>query len=436
MILDEFYKLAIASVGYSLDEDNFLVKKTSNGTTREHYNKKQIMLYNSSTRLTSSDDIIIFNPLEEDSIKGINPSMVKYKALLEKQLSVSFNNTAELLAMLASDLELQKKASLELNRFISDLNKLRQPNMKEIVDEKFVKLLRNINDTSYTKSINNGSMYIKTEKGKVIDGEKFNKIGMLSLPIYEDLKENPKDIYDIEIKRNKDANIYYSIVEFIVGKNEDNELDIDKYTVGSNSMHSPTFVIIYKLYFKLAKRLNSLLKSLTFIDEDKVKSSLITLALTIEDLAEIDNLVGELKMIPNLSNQRQTSSVSREPVGALTAAPQRYVSPSGRPGLVLPSDIEDNIVPNRPLSAAERLRKANGLPISNNVPSYPRETIREEQYSRQPLHSRVAPGLRPASSDRVAPGLRRAAPVDRPRLELPGDDRRTYSPFRRENFNY
>lgn len=68
------------------------------------------MLYDGSTRLTSADEVIIFNPLEEDSIKGINPSMVKYKAIIDKRLSFSFNQTLELLATLAANIDLQKKA--------------------------------------------------------------------------------------------------------------------------------------------------------------------------------------------------------------------------------------------------------------------------------------------------------------------------------------
>ena len=438
MFLEEFYKFALTSVGYTLDEDNFMVKKTADGQTREMHNKKQIMLYDGSTRLTSADEVIIFNPLEEDSIKGINPSMVKYKAIIDKRLSFSFNQTLELLATLAANIDLQKKASLELNRFMSELNKLRRPNMKEIVDESFVKLLKNINEQSYTKSSNNGSVFIKTDKGKVIDGEKYNKSGVVSFPIYEDLKENPKEIYDIEFKRNKDVNIYFSLVEFVVGVTDDDKLDIDKYTVGSNSMTSPTFIIIYKLYFKMARRLNSLLKSLEFIDDAKANKAIMKLTLTIEDLAEIDTFAGELKMIPNLNNQavRAQTTVSREPVSTISAMPMqnRYVAPNGRPGLAL--EYEEEVAINRPLTAAEKLRKANGLPVDNNTQrTISRPVSREEVYAR--------PRLVPASEmSRVAPGLRREPPGraptinQRPGLELPGDNRRAFSPFKRERFNY
>ena len=47
---------------------------------------------------TMDDNKVLFNPLQEDSIKGINPSMVKYKSLIERQLSITFNTVAVLLA--------------------------------------------------------------------------------------------------------------------------------------------------------------------------------------------------------------------------------------------------------------------------------------------------------------------------------------------------
>ena len=435
MNLDTFYKNAIKSIKCTLDEDGFLIKNTANGFVREQYDKKQILLYDSSIRLTNVDDIILFNPLEEDSIKGINPSMAKYKANVEKNLAYSFNVVTELLAVLAVDLDLQKKASLELNKFMSDLNKHRKANMKEIVDENFVKTLKNINNTSYTKSVNNSAIFIKTEKGKVLDGEKYNKVGVLSFPIYEDLLENPKEIYDVELKRNKDANIYYSIVEFIVGKNDDDKLDIEKYTVGSNSLVSPTFIIIHKLYLKLAKRLNALLKSLSFVDEEKANSGIINIPLIIEDLAVIDSLAGELKMIPNFNNQNKAapvSSVSRmeQPLMSTASTLPAYTSPTGRTSITLPH--ESNIrQSNRPLTAAEKLRKANNLPIENYEVnnSYNRNLIRE------PEVIRPVPGLRPAPGLRREPPMR-AEPIERPRIPLPGDDRRSFSPFRRESFNY
>lgn len=204
-------------------------------------------------------------------------------------------------------------------------------------------------------------------------------------------------------------------------------------------MTSPTFIIIYKLHFKMARRLNSLLKSLEFIDDVKANKAIMKLTLTIEDLAEIDSFAGELKMIPNLNNQavRQSQTVvSREPASIISSMPiqTRYIAPSGRPGLAL--EYEEEVAINRPLTAAEKLRKANGLPVDNNTQrTISRPVAREEVYAR--------PRLVPASEmSRVAPGLRREPPGraptinQRPGLELPGDNRRAFSPFKRERFNY
>jgi hypothetical protein len=185
--------------------------------------------------------------------------MVKYKALIERKLSVSFNVAQKLLAKLASDMKLQKDASLELNnKFIAKLNKVRKQNMKEIVTEDTIKLLNKIHEASYQKSSNQGMVAISVSKAKVIEGEKYNKVAVVQLPVYEDICNNPKYAYDIEIKRPADAGIFKVITEYIIGTDDEDKIDYSKFTVGSKSLESPTFISVYKLYYKLAERINKI----------------------------------------------------------------------------------------------------------------------------------------------------------------------------------
>lgn len=355
MDLIEFYTKAIKSVGLTLDEDNFICLKENDKLERVMHNKKQIFMPTYENLKKVNDNIIIFNPLEEDSIRGINPSMVKYKSILDRRLAQSFNVVLELISMLGADLELQKKASLELNKFLSSLAVLRKQNMKNIVDDAFVSLVRKIIAISLTKSAHSGSVFIKTDKGKVIDGEKFNKVANLSLPIYEDLKENNEAIFEIELKRKKDAGIYSIITEFIIGTKDNSEsIDYDKYAAGSNHLESPTFIVVYKLYYKLAKRFNSLLKSLSFINKDIATSAMINLELELDDLVEINNFIGELKLIPNLnSGTNITKKIDAAPV-VQNVIPRL---PNGRPTMIVE---EQPVVNTRPIGAGALLRTSNG----------------------------------------------------------------------------
>lgn len=396
MNLIEFYKKAVHSVGLDLDSDNFLcVKNAEDKLERIMYSKKQIFLPTDENLKNINDNIIIFNPLEEDSIRGINPAMIKYKSIIDRRLSQTFNTIAELIAILAADVSMQKKASLELNKFISELNKLRKQNMKEIVDETYINLQRKIFNASLTKSANAGSIFIKTDKAKLIDGEKYNKIATLDLPIYDELKENKNTVYDIELKRGKDAGILFTITEFIIGKKDDDIIDTDKYIVGSNNLESPSFIVVYRMYYKLAKRFNALLKSLSFINKELTEKATLNLTLEPDDLAEINSFIGELKMIPNL-NAGTKNNIERPSVAGVAA--NSNVRPIGS---VVRREIASQPIGTAGISsAAALLRKGNNQSVEYARPvtaafARPRQLMERaaepEQYFRRPGIARPVP---------------------------------------------
>lgn len=420
MKLLDFYVKAIKSIGLTLDDDNFICLEENGKLERVMHNKKQILLPTPENLRHINDNIIIFNPLEEDSIRGINPSMIKYKAAIDRRLAQSFNVISELVSVLGENLDIQKKATLELNKFLSSLSVLRKQNMKNnIVDEAFVNLVRKIVNTSLTKSAHSGSIFIKTDKGKVLDGEKFNKVASLALPIYEDLKENSESIFDIELKRKKDAGIYSIITEFIIGTKDDNTIDYEKYNVGSNHLESPTFIVVYKLYYKLAKRFNALLKSLSFVNKEIAEAAMINLELELDDLLEITNFAGELKLIPNLNTG------SKKEDTRVAIAPNLKPLPTAglRPFVDVNKPAE-----RKPMGAGALLRSS-----SEERERYVEPAILVSDRPRMPL---------PNDNRRVVLNGRPTVPMDRPRMPLVAREtqpryNREYQPFSRHGgFGY
>lgn len=340
MKLDEFYRKALETLSLDVDEAGYVTVKSGDETLRVTVGKKFLVMATSEHVSTMDDNKVLFNPLQEDSIKGINPSMVKYKSLVERQLSITFNTVAVLLAKLAADLKLQKDASLELSKFISELNKLRKQNMKEIVTEDTIKIFNKVFEASYSKASNAGMVAVSLARGKVIDGEKFNKVASLCLPLYEDLLENPKYAYDIEIKRPTDSGVLKTIIEYIVGVDDENKIDYSKFTIGSNSLESPTFISVYKTYVKLAQRLNKILKQLSFIDKPLCKAVTLKVDLAMDDLQHIESFKSQLRMIPKINDN---SSVTIPPI-------TKGVPASSMPTQSAPANI--NHATRAPVSAA------------------------------------------------------------------------------------
>ena len=63
---------------------------------------------------------------------------------------------------------------------------------------------------------------ISVSKAKVIEGEKYNKVAVVQLPVYEDICNNPKYAYDIEIKiiaSGKKIDSIYSSLESLFPSN-------------------------------------------------------------------------------------------------------------------------------------------------------------------------------------------------------------------------
>ena len=351
MKLNEFYTKALETLSLGVDEHGYVTLKSGDETLRVTVGSKKFLVMATSEHVSTMDDNkVLFNPLQEDAIKGINPSMVKYKSLIERQLSIAFNTAAILLARLASDVKLQKGASLELNKFISELNKLRKQNMKEIVTEDSIKLLNKIFETSYTKASNAGMLAISLTRAKVIEGEKFNKVASVVLPIYDDLLENPKYVYDIEIKRPTDAGILKTIIEYIVGLNDEDKIDYAKFTVGSNSLESPTFISVYKLYYKLADRLNKVLKQLSFLDKNLTKAVMLKTELSLDDLQHIESFKSQLRLIPKINDNSSVTIPAISKGVAASAMPTQTNVPVDNRSMSAATPG----VSNAPMSAMQR----------------------------------------------------------------------------------
>jgi len=358
MKLVDFYNKALISVGMQSTEEGNIVY-TNDESKLVTASKKQMVMPIKQQINIITEDKILFNPLQEDMIKGMNLSTAKVKVSADRMLANAFNLVIESLALLAKDIELQNKANLELNKFTGELNKLRKQNMKEIVDAPFVTMISKVHSESIKKTSMFGSIAIKIDKNKAIEGEKFSKVGSLILPIYEDLLLDSTKIYDIELKRKKDADIYKTMVEFIIGKNDNDEVALSNYTTGSNSLSSPSFIVIYRVYFKLATRLNKLIDGLKFINEDIVKAK-INLALSLDDLSLIPEFDSELRMIPNLNKIQQ---MNMEPIRA-----KETLLPARDSILNRTTATADY----RPSSAAALMNRLSG---SNNNTVAPRETL-------------------------------------------------------------
>ena len=297
--LIEFYKKILKNVGLRTDNEGYIFKDDemvmSNGKPLVLPTTEQL---NSVLEKNDDGEYVVtkvpFNPLNEDIVKGNSASISKLQLFVEYIVAKTVANIGELLLILASNKELQKNTSLELNKFLSELNKAKNSSIKQLVDDKSIESWVNI----FKHIIKQGRFNIKVYLKKLgtFEGVKYNRLAVLSCDTYEGLKEADTETPFCGVKlRNKDIIIFKSIYEFILkGIEED-----DTITVGSNDMDSPAFVALFSLYNKIIQRTNKILSGLKHVDPINVEDNTVKELLSIKEIENVGIYRNEMSKVPN-----------------------------------------------------------------------------------------------------------------------------------------
>jgi len=327
MKLIDFYKRVAHSLSLHVSKDNYIQVEingnksmlTDNGIplvlpTKEHIDSSVDKDDNGDLKLVK----LPYNPLNEDVIKGDSISLKKTKTIIERKIAHSFAAVGELLLTLTDDPKLQKGTDLELNKFLSSLNNAEVGKIKALVDDKSIDLWGKIYSRSLEIDPSNGftKMYLK-KKGRY-EGEVYNRLAVMSFPIYEQLIEATRDtpIFGITL-RKKDIGVFKIIHEYVFKDMDENQT----ITIGSKDPESPGFVALFKLYIKVANRLNKILKSLEFVNKELVHEATFRIDLTLKELDNLNVYKSELVLLPSELELNRQKAVAASSVMQQQAIP-------------------------------------------------------------------------------------------------------------------
>jgi len=306
MKLIEFYKRTLNTAGFVYDDEGFIKAPRANGKPIQVVDAGRPMVLPTNEHKSSLTEVIdgevtlvktLFNPLNEDAVKGESISLRKLKNAMEHKLNFSLAMTIELLLELGLSLEMQKKASLNLNKFIGSLNKARTNNVKDLIDEGSIDRWLKIYKASIKAGPTKGLIHTYLKRGGMLNGTKYNRLATASFPIYKMLDSVNKNTPLLGVKmRGKDPKVLKLIFEYIFTGIEDNP---EKYAIGSMDDTSPGFISLTKLYLTIANRLNELLNDLKFMDEVVSTSAIIDVKITEDELDKLDIYKNELAAIPS-----------------------------------------------------------------------------------------------------------------------------------------
>lgn len=316
MNLIEFYTKVLNNVGITVSEDGYCyipngddqVMMVVEGKplvlpTKEHL--ESVYAEDDEGEMTISK--LPFNPLNEDIVKGDSSSLKKLKHLIEYKLGHTVAALGESLLVLASNETLQKKANMEVCKFLAEITKAQNQGIKKLVDEKSIDNWCALYENTVKTNRKLVNIYLK-KKGKY-NNETYNRLGVLSSDVYDILLNAVKDEPVVNVKlRNKDITIFKILIKYILG-----ELDKDnQICVGSNDSESPAFIALFSLYIKVITRTNKLLSHLKYVNKEVSDSYIVNDLITEKELEHVDNFKPELMQIPNDNDLVRTFNMANK----------------------------------------------------------------------------------------------------------------------------
>lgn len=348
MKLVDYYKKVLGVLGLHTTDDDFITideKGESvwiNGgkslvlPTKEHINT--LIDIDDDGKPTTSK--IIYNPLDENVIRGDSVSIKKTKEAGELKLSHAVNIAGNLLLMLAT-LKKHQNVPMYIQSFLAGLKDVVTTANMVAVDEKSIENWNKLYSASHKQNV--GIVKIFLKKGGIdSSSKKFNRLATMKFPLYEQIVKGAesKTVLGVTL-RNKDIKVFKLLYEFLFKSSE-----LSKMEFGSNDGESPAFISLMSLYVIQSKYPSKVINALKFVDQELADSGYININMTAEDMDVSSMFSKELIGIPtSLSVSKSLESVKNK-VSANTINPmanQRdYVSRDMTPDTYTPITSANN----------------------------------------------------------------------------------------------
>ena len=330
--LIEFYTEVLLSLGLVVDDEGFIYIKGSSKNVLLMSNGKPMVLPTENhleTLLDKDEDgkfvikKIPFNVLNENSIKGDSASLTKVKTIVENRIAFGISVAGSLLLQLASNNELQRKyGNITLNKFLGELNSVKKPNMKTIVDEKMIESWSKIYSDSGNSKEKIVSVFLK-KQGKY-DNTTYNRLAVMDSPIYLSLlsmDKNNDTLCGVRL-RNKDMDVFKLILEFLLPQMDKNNL----INIGSKDNTSPGFIALFTLYIDVSEKILKVIEDLKELDKDYYDTAYYSISITKDMLTQLGVYASELRKVPNDSElqmevTKKVTQPTQQPVHTSQAYP-------------------------------------------------------------------------------------------------------------------
>lgn len=336
----DFYRRILESVGFKYNDNGTIYRVLSNDKEVPAMVDGKPLVLPTKNHLDTLIELdeknqpcinkVLFNPLNEDMIKGDSHSLTKLKECITGILNHSIFTSCMLLMHVGKDKDLQDEATILVTEYLSSLSEIdRGANVKRLIDDETINHWEKIYDKMLEdgfKTHNIINIFIK-KRGRDSKGEMSNRLTTINSSLLGDLetlKEEKSPVYlDVKL-RTKDVKVYITTLNFLL-----DNLDIKTNTlsIGSCDNLAPAFVSLFSTYLKFIEKPNQILKDLRYVNYDYSDSGYKEIKVTMDEILDVSKYKTTLHSIPNdieahrMANQHNQTAQQNVAINGAVAQP-------------------------------------------------------------------------------------------------------------------
>ena len=299
MKLLDIYTSLLKTAGLVVNEEGFVSLQNDKELDPAAIKGKRLVLPTMQQQRNQTNDTIFFHPFRENAFRGESEVMEYYR----KALMVQLNNTIATLFLTLIQKAASKKEHAQLRPDQSEyLIKVKDVDNKTF--DAAEKLLRAVGYNTQKTFV-----AIYTKPSGMWKDKKYNRVGVVSFPLYEELKRNDHEgnVFGVAL-RKKDIATFVSLFEYLFPN-----IDVaDSYNFGSNDDTALFSHTLLKTFINIALPVAAAVDLFESIldNADQLKFDMAW----IDVIDDLESLIIEIKKTPMLPGNE--GSVPTEPVAA------------------------------------------------------------------------------------------------------------------------
>lgn len=305
MNINDFYKSILNCGNLSTDKDGYASVKGSNAPVLIS-GKRLVLPTNNQLSSGNWSEKIVFHPLSENILRGESEVIAKMRNVFNIRLNYTFAAIAQnLFSIVASSAEhhLLTPEQSEMLSIISE------------VDNTTLELFNKVTLSALKESPDKTFINIFLKRGGTINGKKHSRVGIVTFPLYEELKNTDQEIFHGIKLRVKDRLAFKQLHEYIFPN-----LDVaEKYNFGSDSNIAPFFHALMGTVLGVGSKFNDVLELFSKeIDDSQV---LVFDSEWVETIENLNEMTPQIRLIPMQAGNEGSLKVGETPTATPQTAP-------------------------------------------------------------------------------------------------------------------